>query len=393
MISVDEALVLIGKETRRLSPIKIPLSQALMTVLAEDAYAQTDVPPFHQSAMDGYAISFSDWLNKSKIRITGEIPAGIATKFKLEPGTAMKIFTGAVVPEGADTVVIRELADIDNDFLVIRDNNPARGKNVRLPGVEIKSGTIAAVKNTLMVPAAIGYLAGVGISQVSVYPVPGVSIIVTGNELQDPGKPLQPGQVYESNSFSLRAALQRLHITEIVTARAGDTMGDLTSTLARALENSDLVLLTGGVSAGDYDLVTKAADECGVNKIFHKVKQRPGKPLFFGKDGERMVFGLPGNPASVLTCFYEYVIPCIESMTGRKNIVTKFKASLTKEYQKDPGLTFFLKGFAEGNSVTPLDAQESFRMSSYARANCLIRLDEGRDHYRENDVVEVHLIP
>jgi molybdopterin molybdotransferase len=181
-----------------------------------------------------------------------------------------------------------------------------------------------------------------------------------------------------------------------------DNLPNLTKKLNEALQNSDMVLLTGGVSVGDYDFVLKAATNCGIEKIFHRVKQRPGKPLFFGKKARlndavgqenKLVFGLPGNPSSVLTCFYEYVIPALEVMTNRKNIIKVVHAPLAGAYKKLAELTFFLKGFYDGSKASPLDAQESYRMSAYARANCLIRLEENISEYTENEIVEIHLLP
>ncbi|HLF33424.1 MAG TPA: gephyrin-like molybdotransferase Glp, partial [Cyclobacteriaceae bacterium] len=372
MISVDEARDLVRKNSHQLTPVKTSLRQALAAVLAEDVYAGSDIPAFHQSAMDGYAIAFSSWEKQGQLKIVGEIPAGESSPVSLQSGKAMKIFTGAPVPDGADTVVIREHAEVKDDTLYIQDKNLVRGKNVRSPGSEIKAGSLAAGRGTLLTPAVIGFLAGAGIGEVTIIPMPKVSLIVTGNELQPPGRPLKPGQVYESNSFTIKALLDQLYIPDLTIRHAVDKPGELGNILGNAILNSDLVLLTGGVSAGDYDFVLQAAEQCGIKKIFHKVKQKPGKPLFYGtRDDHRPVFGLPGNPASVLTCFYEYVIPCIEILTGRKSLVQETRAALSKGYKKEPGLTFFLKGYAEGNRVTILDAQESYRMSSYARANCL----------------------
>jgi molybdopterin molybdotransferase len=184
-----------------------------------------------------------------------------------------------------------------------------------------------------------------------------------------------------------------LHVTEVNIFLIDDDLSNLTKKLSEVLKSSDMVLLTGGVSVGDYDFVLKAATACGVEKLFHRVKQRPGKPLYFGRKESRLVFGLPGNPSSVLTCFYEYVIPALELMTNRKNIIKVVHTALARAYKKMAGLTFFLKGFYDGNKASPLDAQESYRLSSYAKANCLIRLEEDMREYHEGDIVEIHLLP
>jgi molybdopterin molybdotransferase len=219
-----------------------------------------------------------------------------------------------------------------------------------------------------------------------------VSLIVTGNELQDPGKPLQYGQVYESNSQTLRAALRVVQVHHVTEYRAADDLHSLSDTLRQALAASDLVLLTGGISVGDYDFVLRATQACGVEQVFHKIRQRPGKPIFFGKKGQVLVFGLPGNPASVLSCFYAYVCLALEQMNGRPSTLRKVRARIATTYRKPAGLTHFLKGKYDGRTVTPLGAQESFRLSSFALANCLIILEEAVTEVEAGEEVEVLMI-
>ena len=163
-------------------------------------------------------------------------------------------------------------------------------------------------------------------------------------------------------------------------------------TLKYALDNSDVVLLTGGVSVGNYDFVPEAAAACGVVTLFHKLKQRPGKPLFVGTKGKKWVFGLPGNPSSVLTCFYEYVIPALEQLMQLKPVVPAIKVPLSKAYAKTAALTFFLKGYYDGQTVAPLDSQESYRLRSFAMANCLVVLPEEKMEYAVGEEIEIHLI-
>jgi molybdopterin molybdotransferase len=220
-----------------------------------------------------------------------------------------------------------------------------------------------------------------------------VSLIVTGKELQEPGKELAPGQVYESNSYSLTAALSQLNFSDIQMTWADDDLSVIKQLLEKALEQSDLVLLTGGVSVGDYDFVLDAATQAGVTRAFHRIKQRPGKPIYFGTRENRLVFGLPGNPSSVLTCFYEYVLPAINLFRHRSAGLTVVKAPLAKGIEKAAGLTHFLKGRYDGNKVTVLGAQESYRLSSYAQANCLVVIDEATTACEAGEIVEIHLLP
>jgi molybdopterin molybdotransferase len=393
MISVQEAKKIISENVSSLEPVMLPLSQAAGLILAEDVYATTDIPAFPQSSMDGYAFSFQGWKQYKKLRITGEVAAGNNETFTLAPENAVRIFTGAAVPEGADTVIMQEKVKAQNGELIIEDESMQQGNSVRPKGSEIKAGALAIEKNTVLSPAAVGFLAGIGITEVKVYPNPSISIIITGNELQQPGEPLQHGQVYESNSFALKAVLKNLNIDNIQILYATDKPEIVTDTLKKALKQSDVVLLTGGISVGDYDFVLRAATECGVHKLFHKIKQRPGKPLYFGKKENKLVFGLPGNPSSVLTCFYQYVIPALEKLSKRKISLQVLKTPLAKTFQKNTGLTHFLKGVYDGKTATSLDAQESYRLSSFAKANCLIQIDEEITSLKEGELVDVYLLP
>jgi len=342
--------------------------------------------------MDGYAFSFAGWQANTSLHIEGEVAAGSSETIAYSPEKAVRIFTGAAVPEGTDTVVMQEKVMVENRQLIIQDDKLKQGGNVRLKGSEIKMGELALAAGTLLSPAAIGFLAGIGITKVEVYPKPEVSIIVTGKELQQPGQPLQHGQVYESNSAMLTAALQQLNITNVKILWADDELLILKQVLQDALNDSDVVLLTGGVSVGDYDFVLEAANLCGINQLFHKIKQRPGKPLYFGKKDNQLIFGLPGNPSSVLTCFYQYVIPALQQLSNVEMGLKILQTPLAKAIEKPAGLTCFLKGFFDGKKAMPLDAQESYRLSSFARANCLIKINEGVTQCNEGELVEIHFL-
>lgn len=393
MISVEEANKIIVENSAPLQPVQLSLRQAVGKILADDVVAAADMPPFPQSSMDGYAFLFSEWESNKKLILEGEIPAGLNEKILLAPGKAVRIFTGAPVPPGADTVVMQEKAQIREGMLIIDEGAIQKGANVRPMGSEIKAHELALEKGRVLSAPAIGFLAGIGVAEVKVFPNPLISIIITGKELQQSGRPLDYGQVYESNSLALSAALQQGHFNEVKIYYADDDLEIVKNILQNALEQSDIVLLSGGISTGDYDFVLKAASDCGVTRLFHKIKQRPGKPLYFGKKGNKLVFGLPGNPSSVLTCFYEYVLPALEILTQRKLSLQKIHAPLAAPYYKTPLLTHFLKGFYNGTNVEVLDAQESYRLSSFAKANCLIKIKEKTVECKEGEMTEVHLLP
>jgi molybdopterin molybdotransferase len=393
MISVTEARRVISENSSSLNPVTLPLQQAAGLILAEDVYATIDIPAFPQSSMDGYAFSFEGWKKNRRLKIKGEVAAGSNETLTLSPENAVRIFTGAAVPAGADTVIMQEKTKVENGELIIEDETLQQGTSVRPKGSEIKAGALALKKNAVLSPAAIGFLAGIGITEVKVYLNPSITIIITGNELQQQGQPLQHGHVYESNSFALKAVCKQLQIDKVEILYAIDQPEIVTDTLKKALQQSDVVLLTGGISVGDYDFVLQASNECGVEKLFHKVKQRPGKPLYFGKKQEKLVFGLPGNPSSVLTCFYQYVVPALEKLTKRKISLGAIQVPLSRSFQKGSGLTHFLKGSYDGKTATPLDAQESYRLSSFATANCFIQIDEEVTSCKEGELVTVYLMP
>jgi molybdopterin molybdotransferase len=393
MISVTEAKKIIEENTDILTPAKLPLTQSIGLTLADDVFAITAVPPFDQSSVDGYAFSFNEWQLHKTLKVSGEVAAGSKDPVILSPCSAARIFTGAPVPNGADTVVMQEKVTINNDELIIDDKDLVAGSNVRKKGSEIQAGSLALEKNTVLSPAAIGFLANVGYPTINVYPNPSISIIITGNELQQPGNTLQYGQVYDSNSATLMSALDQLNFNQAEVVYVTDKAESITEALKNALQKNDVVLLTGGVSVGDYDFVLQATTACGVQKLFHKVRQRPGKPLYFGKKGHKLVFGLPGNPASVLTCFYQYVTLAMEKMSRRKKFLQTIRAPLAETFQKAAGLTHFLKGYYDGEMAKPLGAQESFRLSSFAKANCLVQINEEVTTCKEGELVNVHLLP
>jgi len=391
MIPVSEAKNSIEQNVERFSSVNLSLEFAAGLILAKDIYAPLNIPAFPQSGMDGYAIAFAS-IGKP-VALAGEQAAGTNLHLQMKPGTAVRIFTGAVVPEGADTVVIQEKSKVIDGFLQIEDDKLKKGDNVRLPGTEIEKGALALPAGSILTPPAIGFLAGMGIASVDVIPNPRVSIIVTGNELQQPGTMPEFGKVYDSNSFALKAILKLLHIHDVTIYRSEDNPETLTAILKEALDKSDMVLMTGGVSVGDYDFTIIASENCGVQKIFHKIKQKPGKPLFFGRKENVLFFGLPGNPASVLTCFYEYVIPALEKMTGQKLQLEIKHAPISGSYKKAAGLTHFLKGIFDGERVHVPEGQESYKLNSFARANCLVVIPESVTEVNSGDIIEIHLLP
>lgn len=390
MISVTEARKLIAENCNREKTESRLLSKSQGYVLAKPVFSPVDTPPFHQSAMDGYAFSFENWDGKSDLEIAGEIQAGSKEVIEIKPLQAARIFTGAALPSATDTVVMQEHVTKNGNQVHINNAQLPKGSNVRSCGSQTKKGELALDKGQLLTPPAISFLAGIGIEKVTVFSQPSISIIVTGKELIQPGNEITEGKIYESNSFGLTAGLSTLDITPVSVEIVDDVEEEIVNAITRQL-NSDILILTGGVSVGDYDLVPKTLEKCGVKNIFHKIKQKPGKPFYFGKRNESLVFGLPGNPASALTCFYEYIIPAISGFT-KKQHQKRIKMPLTIEYKKKAGLTYFLKGKTNDKEVTILNSQESYMMNSFALADCLIELEEEKEQFMENEMVNVLMI-
>lgn len=391
MISVSEARKKIMENCRQTKTGLTELSEACGFVLAENLSAPIDSPNFDQSAMDGYAFRFEDWDGTSDLKVIGEVQTGKYFEDEIHRGEAVRIFTGAAMPAGVDTVVIQENVSREKNLIKINDKNVGKGSNVRHQGSQTKKGQPVLNEGHLLSPATISFLAGLGVTHVSVYMNPTVSILTTGKELVKPGKPLGKGKIYESNSFGLKAALQQLNIHPAAIATVDDEEEKITKEIQRQLEIVDILILTGGVSVGDYDFVTAALEKCGVKKVFHKVKQRPGKPFYFGKRNETLVFGLPGNPASVLTCFYQYVAPAI-SCFSKRQYYRRGKMPLANDYNKKAGLTFFLKGKTNEEGVAILNNQASYLMNSFAVADCIIELEEEKEQFTKGEMVDVLMI-
>ena len=394
MIGVQEAITKVLEYSPVMKQGISALSDSCGLTLSNAIFSRHDHPQFQQAAMDGYAFRYQDLANGQAIRIIGESAAGSHDKITLGSHEATRIFTGAPVPEGADTVVMQEKVRVDGGRLLILDDAIRSGSNVRPAGSEISKGDCALEASTLLTPAAIGFLAGLGFTELPVISPPRISIIATGNELQRPGFPLEFGQVYESNSAMLTAALQSLPVILSSPVWVKDERPALEEAIRNALNSSDLILITGGVSVGDHDHTTASLSACGIEIIFHKVRQKPGKPLLFGRKDDRIVFGLPGNPSSVLTCFYLYVLPALRKMLGRqKPALDTIILPIATAFQKKTGLTHFLKGQHGDGEVRLLGAQESYRLSSFALANCLVELDEECTDVNIGQPVKLHLLP
>ncbi len=401
MITFERAIKLLKENIFVLEPVKIPVIKSTSHILAEDIFSPINLPSFTNSAMDGYAVRIDDTCYKTedknifavfKLR-RNKIKAGDSKRIVLKPGEAIKIFTGSPLPVNTDTVIIKEITEEREGFLFVKEKFGI-GKNIRYEGEEIKKGDKILEKGFYFTPPAIGLLSTLGIKEVRVIRKPKVYVIITGSEIVLPGKKLKYGKIYDANSFSLFSALKMAGVQDIKIKRVRDDFLYIKKVFNQSLGFADIIIFTGGISVGEYDFVRELFKKENVEKVFYKVLQKPGKPMFFGKKGKKLVFALPGNPASVLVCFYEYVYPALRKMMGFKEIFLKEeKKILLKDIKKKPERLWFLKGRIIKNGVIPLDFQESHMLSSFARADCLIVAPKNRKLLKKGEKVKVHLLP
>lgn len=387
MISVAEARSRVQTNSHALDAIVLPIEQAVGHVLVDDLHSQIAIPSFRQSSMDGYAIR---WEERNQIlRIQDELPAGSFQQLQLDAGATIKVFTGGPIPEYANTVVQKEWVELIDGSIKLISEQLSLGMHIRLPGSEIAQNTLALPSGTLITASMVGFIASMGFSAIKVFRKPSVAIVITGNELVAPGNPLLLGQVYESNSYALTALLKEQGIHQITVLYAKDHLAETAFKLEEALMHHDMVLLTGGVSVGDYDFVVQACQQLGVEQVFHRVAQKPGKPIFFGKKDAQLVYGLPGNPASVMSCFKQYVLPAIQIMSG-KSLDEPIWGKLKHSYEKQSNLCFFLKARVENGIVSVLGGQASYQQNSFVQANCWIELDATQQRFEQFSMVKLH---
>jgi molybdopterin molybdotransferase len=389
MISIKEALARVKENTAKLDSVKIDLLSALGCVLSESIQSPINMPPFDQSAMDGYALGGDAVV----YTVVTEIQAGASVIGKsLSRGEAARIFTGAMIPEGTTSIAKQEIVKRQGDTITLMEE-VREGMSIRRKGEELAINELAISKGTYLNPAAIGFLSGLGIQKVNVYRKPKIAVIVTGNELTKPGEKLLPGRIYESNSATLTSVLKHAGFdSSLVTVK--DNFNSTKETIGNAIDQNDVVIITGGISVGDYDFVGKALAELQVEEVFYKVKQKPGKPLFYGKKGAKSIFALPGNPAAVLTCYYMYVRTAIRSLIGISNpMLEEREVSLLHDFSKKGDRAHLLKAHITTEGVKVHAGQSSAMLSSFVGANSLIYLSEEDREIKKGDKVLVYILP
>jgi len=390
MISIEEAISAVKSNTEQAKEIFVETTNSLGFTTSENIYSSINMPPFKQSAMDGYAIHFEENINE--YQIIGEIQAGQdPTSFNLKIGEGVRIFTGGAIPKGCSSVIQQEWCILKNKKISF--TRKIHNKlNIRLTGEQLKINDLVLSKGSEICPATIGLLTGVGVAKVKVFSKPKIGILITGNELISVKEKLSPGKIFESNSHLLKNALLNYGYKNISIYKAKDTFKETKHVAEKAINENDVLLISGGISVGDYDFVFDALKEIGVKTIFYKVKQKPGKPLFFGKINKKAIFGLPGNPGSALTCFYIYVLRYLSAFNKSSFPLNLIKVKSQNNYNKKEGRGEFLKAKIKNGTATLCDFQNSSMLKAFVEGNSLVYLSESTTEIKKDDVLKAYLL-
>jgi len=404
MISVERALEKIISYVHVLDEEERPIPDSLGQVLAEDIYSDINVPPLDNTAMDGYAVRSEDIGKASQqsprfLRVIDTVPAGSISRRKVEPGTAIRIMTGAPIPKGADTVIPFECTNEDKRRESLGEIGILCGAevgwNIRRAGESVTKGALVLSKGTVMRPSEIGVLASLGRTRVRVIRRPVIAILATGDELVDIGQPLPPGKIYDSNTYSVAALVQRYGGVPKILGIALDTEDSMAAKLQEGLE-ADMLITSGGVSVGDYDVVKDVLTKHG--KItFWTVRMKPGKPLAFGTIKGKPHLGLPGNPVSAMITFELFVRPAIFKMMGRKNWAKPtIEAVIGESIENKDNRRIFARAIVEkrdGQYLARLTGpQGSGILTSMTVANGLVIVPEDKKEVKAGDKVRVMML-
>ena len=391
MLTEQDALSSILAAVRPLETEELRLFEAGDRILAEDVLARVSLPRFDNSSMDGYAVRAADAVAGAVLRVIGEQPAGPDQGLKIDTGTAVRVYTGAPIPLGANAVVMQEGCDRQEDEVTIREV-VAPGEFIRLRGGDLCEGQKIAEAGARLNGPLLAILASQGIGRIRVFLRPKVAILATGSELRSPGEPLGSGEIYETN----RVMLQELVQDAGGRPRLLDPVPDQENEHLRALQDAgsdDVIVIAGGVSVGERDLVKSTLKKLGCDIELWRVAVRPGKPFLFGRLNQKWVFGLPGNPVSAFVTFLLFVRPALLAMQGwRGASVTKTQAILSKSVTNKGERPHYLRGHLEAGRFMPFENQESHALFTLSRTNALMRTGAG-EQISENQTVEVILLP
>jgi molybdopterin molybdotransferase len=394
MIPVAEARARILADVASAAPEEtLPVARGLGRVLATDIQAPFDVPPADNSAVDGYAVRAADLVpqGRAHLRVVADLPAGGVYEGGIGPLEALRIMTGAPLPRGTDTVVPQELSESAGDWVDLRAVEP--GANVRARGEDVRAGTVVLQAGAVLRPPDLGLVASLGFAELRVHRRPRVALLSTGDEVAEPGQPRRPGQIYDANRFSLGGMVKDAGADLIDLGIVPDVHELLRERVLAAARGSDVVLTSGGVSVGDYDLVKSVLGELG-SIDFWQVAMQPGRPLAVGRIAGAQFFGLPGNPVASLLCFHLFVRPALWKLGGRTRLDPEcVTATAVEPMGKKTGRREFKRGVLRftdhGYEVSTTGPQGSGILSSMVAANCLIILEEARGDVKAGERVLV----
>jgi len=375
----------------------IPLHEALHRTLANDMPSPMNVPPHDNSAMDGYAVRFADLADGAdKLKVIASSHAGHHYAGHVATGECVRIMTGALIPDGCDSVVMQEHVKADGNMIEISSSHHRMGQNIRRAGEDIGQGATVLAKGQLIRPVEMGLLASLGFSEITVYRKLKVAFFSTGDELQQPGTPLSFGQIYNSNRYTLFGMLRELDVDILDMGNVRDERDSLKQSLLDAAGKADVIITSGGVSVGEADYIKQLLAEIG-EVVFWKIAMKPGRPLAYGKIGTCHFFGLPGNPVAVMVTFQQFVRDALRILMGQtiKPALT-FKAICRSSIRKIPGRTEFQRGILARDDngelvVYSAGNQGSGILSSMSKANCFIVLPMPQANVEIGDNVEVQL--
>lgn len=391
MLTEQDALSAILAAVRPLETEELRLFEAGDRVLAETVSALISLPRFDNSSMDGYAVRAVDAVAGAVLRVAGVQPAGPDQGLKVEVGTAVRVYTGAPIPAGANAVVMQEDCDRKGDLLTIRES-VAPGEFIRLRGGDLCEGQKITDAGARLNGPLLATLASQGIDRIRVFRQPKVAILATGSELKSPGEPLGPGEIYETNRVMLQELVRNAGGIPLLFDPVPDEEDEHLRAFGEAASD-DVIVIAGGVSVGERDLVKSTLKKLGCDIELWRVAVRPGKPFLFGRLNKRWVFGLPGNPVSAFVTFLLFVRPALLAMQGwRGASLTKTQAILSKAVTNKGERPHYLRGCLEAGRFMPFENQESHALFALSRANALVQVGAGQQ-IPEHQTVEVFLLP
>jgi len=390
VLSIDEARGVVLGATRPLAPETVPLADALDRVLAAPVTAAFDVPRFVNSAMDGFALQSGP--ADRTLLIVGESRAGAPSSAAVGPGEAVRISTGAAVPEGADAVVMVERTR-EQDGEVLVEAETTAGQNLRHPGEDMRAGSVVIAPGTQIGPAELGVAASAGIATLRCFRRPRVVVLATGDELVAPGEPLAPGQIHDSNALTLTALARRAGAEVVHAGEVPDTPQSTEAAVRAALTVADVVLCSGGVSVGPHDHVKPALLAAGVEERFWRVALRPGKPTWFGVRQGQLAFGLPGNPVSAMVTFVLFARPALLALQGADPGMPRERKRLTRALARHAGRDECVRVCLDGDEATPTGPQGSHVLTSMLGADALALVPRGEGELPAGSEIEVERLP